>query len=130
MGLQLCGAVEVADCVLREAARGAADYGEDWRGERGGGLQDAGEFEAGDGGDLVVVAAGETSGCGSAEEGADEAAVGRDSVGELLVGEGGGEQEGWGVVSVVAGRFCGGRVKCPMRGFLHCPFDVLRVRSR
>ena len=57
------------------------------------GVEDASEFEAGDGGDLVVVAAGEAVGGGAAEEGADKAAAGWDAMGELLVGEGAGEEK-------------------------------------
>jgi hypothetical protein len=59
-------------------------------------VEDAGEFEAGDGGDLVVVAAGEAVGGRPAEEGAELAGAGWDAVGEFLVGEGAGEEEGWG----------------------------------
>ena len=89
---------EVTDGVLRERVGPTADDGEvggNWRG-RGAelprwtriGLQDAGEFEAGDGGDLVVVAAGDAVGDGAPEKSPDKAATGRDTVGELLVDEG------------------------------------------
>ena len=49
----------------------------------------------------------EALGGGASEEGADEAAVGWDSVGELLVGEGAGEEEAGGVSdgdAILAGR--------------------------
>ena len=100
-GFEFGDAGGMADGVLRQRVGPAADDGERraaaraWvRGRRRArGVEDAGEFEAGDGGDLVVVAAGDAVGGGASEEGADEAAVGRDAVGELLVGEGAGEQE-------------------------------------
>ena len=71
------------------------------------GVEGAGEFEAGDGGDLVVVAAGDAVGGGASEEGADEAAIGRDAVGEFLVDEGAGEQEVGGGIE----RACSGWVE-------------------
>jgi hypothetical protein len=81
-------------------------------------VEDAGEFEAGDGGDLVVVAAGEAVGGGASEEGADLAGSEGDAVGELLVGEGAGAAVGgggWGVKGQMRGslRFGG---KCAAFG--------------
>src|ERR1035437_6143729 len=91
----------MSDSILGKTVGPAADYGErgDGRGRGGGGgdghcgVEDAGEFEARDGGDLVVVAAGDAVGGKASEKGADEAAAGRDAVRELLVGEGAGEEE-------------------------------------
>ena len=88
-------------CILGKAVGPAADHGESGRRSGGGrgtrdrrvGVEDAREFEASDGGDLVVVAAGDAVGSGPTEEDADQAAVGRDAVGELLVDEGAGEQK-------------------------------------
>ncbi len=65
-------------------------------GDGGAGVEDARKFEAGDGGDLVVVAAGDAIGRGAAEEGADEAAVGRDAIREFLIDEGAGEKKAHG----------------------------------
>ena len=103
-GFEFGDAGWVAYGVLGKRVGPAADYGEcGWRrgcGRRAGdgrvGVEDAGEFEARDGGDFVVVAAGDAVGGGASKEGADEATVGRDAVRELLVGEGAGEQEAGG----------------------------------
>ena len=115
-GFEFGDAGGMADGVLRQRVGPAADDGE--RGNRRGhrrragdrrvGVKDAGEFQAGDGGDLVVVAAGDAVGGGSAEEGADEAAVGRDAVREFLVGEGAGEQQAG--VNRISGRNVGARL--------------------
>jgi hypothetical protein len=103
--------IEMADFVLGKAGRPAADHGENrgrgWsgyrRGDRRGVIEGAGEFETGDGGDFVVVAAGKAVGCSASEEGSNEAAVGRDAVGKLLVGESAGEEK------------AGGRIERPFR---------------
>ena len=91
----------MADGVLWQTAGPAADQGDLRVGD---GAENAGEFEAGDGGDLVVVAGHHALGAGASEEGADEAATGWDALVELLINEGAGEQAALGCLRI--GLFC------------------------
>ncbi len=83
-------AFEVAYGVLGEAAGPAADYGYLGLGQ---GTEYSGQFEACDGGGLVVATAHEAFGGCTSEEGSDEATAYRDTMRKLLVHEGGGEEE-------------------------------------